>query len=302
MTQNIQKNVVMQLGALITLYLSISFLLTLLFGIINIKFPDSLEGYWAIESAADGIRLGIAMLVVFFPTYLVLTHLVNEARRKDQGASYVSFTKWLIYLSLLLGGLVILSTLVTIIYQFLNGEITERFIYKATAVLLVVGAAVHYYVLDAKGFWLTHKSRSIMFGIGALLVVFAAVAFGITSIDSREEVRAHRADEQQIQDLQQIQWRVEDYINSQSKVPNDLNEVYKEEKQPAAPENRTAYIYEKTEDGFKLCANFAYEAKGEQFATMPTDPSRSLKNPDNWNHEAGDVCFVRIVKLSEKAE
>jgi hypothetical protein len=47
----------------------------------------------------------------------------------------------LVYLSLLVGGGVLLGDLVAIILAFLNGEITTRFILKAGVLLVVVGAA-----------------------------------------------------------------------------------------------------------------------------------------------------------------
>ena len=44
------KHFVLQLGSLITLYLSIGFLLVLLFSIINLIYPDAAEGYWRLET------------------------------------------------------------------------------------------------------------------------------------------------------------------------------------------------------------------------------------------------------------
>ncbi len=52
------KHFVLQLGSLISLYLTLGFLLSLLFGVINLKFPDATEGYWAIESGTQAVRLG----------------------------------------------------------------------------------------------------------------------------------------------------------------------------------------------------------------------------------------------------
>jgi uncharacterized protein YacL len=152
------KHFVLQLGSLISLYISLGFLLGLLFGIINLKFPDATEGYWALESASSAVRLGIAMVIVFFPTYLILTRLVNKLRRQEKNGSYLNLTKWLVYLSLLVGGGVLLGDLVAVIMTFLEGEITQRFIFKALAVLVVVGLAFHYYILDARGFWLAQNA------------------------------------------------------------------------------------------------------------------------------------------------
>ncbi|MCA9366506.1 hypothetical protein KC722_02915, partial [Candidatus Kaiserbacteria bacterium] len=117
------KNMALQLGALIALIVSISSLLVLLFGIINLVFPDAAAASWEYSNAQEGIRYAIASLLVFFPTYLLLTRKVNVARRHESGL-YHTLTKWLVYAALLVGGLVMLGDLVAVIMAFLNGELT----------------------------------------------------------------------------------------------------------------------------------------------------------------------------------
>jgi hypothetical protein len=92
------KHIVLKLGSLASLYLSLSFLLVLLFGLINLLFPEVADTVYAAESASSDVRLGIAMTIVFFPTYLLLTRMVKQTRRKGGKGSYLGLTKWLIYL------------------------------------------------------------------------------------------------------------------------------------------------------------------------------------------------------------
>jgi hypothetical protein len=117
--ENTAKNFALQLGSLIALYVSIVALVTLLFGLITIFYPDVANGYWEYNSASSSVRFGIALLVIFFPVYIVLTRMVNTTRRIEQG-SYLTLTKWLIYLSLLVGGVTILGDLVSVVNAFLN--------------------------------------------------------------------------------------------------------------------------------------------------------------------------------------
>ena len=289
------KHFVLQLGSLISLYISLGFLLSLLFGIINLKFPDATEGYWAIESASSAVRLGIAMVIVFFPTYLVLTRLVNKLRRKEQNSSYINLTKWLVYLSLLVGGGVLLGDLVAVIMTFLEGEVTARFVFKALAVLFVVGLAFHYYILDARGFWLKHESKSVMFGYGALLVAFVAVAFGLSYIETPTQVREMKLDETQVQDLQAIQWKIEEILTLSNTTPATLEEAYGVFEAPRAPETRPAYIYAQTDKGFKLCATFSRDSirPDQNFAPAYT-PDMKIKNSNDWTYKAGEYCFERV--------
>lgn len=297
MENNTAKHFVLQLGSIITLYLSVSFLLVLLFSVINLSIPDAAEGYWAIEGNSSSVRLGIAMLIVFFPTYLVLTRRVNVLRRKETNASYLGLTKWLMYLSLLIGGGVILGDLVAIILAFLEGELTTRFILKALVLLAVVGAAFYYYLQDARGYWLTRESASKMFGAGMTVVVLASLVTAFFYTETPAQVREMKLDETQIQDLQQIQWRIDEALRMSSTTPATLEAVYGEFPVPAAPEDREAYSYEVTAEGFNLCATFSRDSsEADQMMFSPSfDASMPIKNADNWQYKEGRYCFERVV-------
>ncbi len=297
--ENTPRNVVLQVGSLIALYLSTSFLLTLIFGLINIAYPSDADSYYEIENATDNIRLGIAMLIVTFPTYIILSRIMNKYRRVEQGALYQNITKWLIYLSLLAGGAVLLTTLVVTIYTFLNGDLTTRFLLKAGSVAGVIGLAFHYYILDAKGYWVKEESKSIMFAIGVTLLVFLALAFGLKNIETPAVVREMRLDETQINDLRNMQWQIESYMNiSSSTVPDSIETAYNMTGMPipAAPAGREAYSYEVTDQGFRLCAYFARDsAANAQLSSGYIDPAARIKNPENWSYKAGRHCFDRFV-------
>ncbi len=302
MENHTAKHFVLQLGSLASLYLSLGFLLSLLFSIINITFPDAIDDYWVVESSHSTVRFSIAMLVVFFPTYLYLTRTVNNIRRTESDGMYLSLTKWVVFLSLLVGGGVLLGDLVAVIMAFLEGEITERFILKAFAVLVVVGAAFHYYLLDTKGYWTKNEQKSIMFAIGAALVVFASIAYGFAHIETPSAVREQKLDAQQVSDLQQLQWRIQDYSLTNGKLPESL-EALSDGAIPRAPEDRAAYKYSVTEEGFELCATFAQPStENENYmyqSSAVINEKMMIKNPDNWQHGAGEVCFKRVVNKEE---
>jgi hypothetical protein len=241
------------------------------------------------------------MLLVFFPTYIYLTRKVNSYRRKETNESYLGLTKWLVYLSILVGGGVLLGDMVAIILAFLNGELTTRFVLKAIFLLILVGVAFYYYIQDARGYWATREKASIMFGAGMTLIVVASIITGFMNIESPSVVREMKLDNTQISDLQQIQWRVQDKLNvSSTTVPSSLGEIYADFDAPTAPEGREAYTYEVTDTGFKLCATFARESSelNYNYPNYGYDKNMSLSiaNPDDWSHKAGRYCFDRIVK------
>jgi Domain of unknown function (DUF5671) len=300
MENNTAKHFVLQLGSLITLYLSVSFLIVLLYAVINLLFPDATEYYYDIESATSSVRLGIAMLIVFFPAYLVLTRRVNVIRRKETNTAYLGLTKWLMYLSLLIGGGVLLGDAVAVILAFLEGELTTRFLLKAGVLLIVVGAAFFYYLQDARGYWLNKEKSSLYYALGMTVVVAASVVTGFFHTEAPSEVREMRLDETQISDLQQIQWKIEENLRiSSTTLPATLEEAFGGFEAPQAPEDREAYTYETTQKGFNLCATFSRDSadQGDKFASQPYyDPAMPIKNGENWSYKQGRYCFERVVR------
>lgn len=298
------KNFALQIGSFITLFTSISGLITLLFGIINLNFPDAAEGYWSYESTQSTIRYSIALLVVFFPAFIFLTRKVNQASRAESNF-YHSLTRWVLYLALMIGGLVLLGDLVAVILTFLNGELTTRFILKAITIFVVVGGAMYYYWQDSKGYWKNNEQKSIMIGAVVSIIVIAAIVYGYTKIDSPQVVREMRIDQQQIVDLQDMQWRIEAYYAENDALPEDLTLVYQDVPLPTAPEDRQAYTYQATDKmSYELCATFlSATPESERMMSKPIiDPAYNPNNY-NWEHNTGKKCFTRTinVQLPEKS-
>jgi hypothetical protein len=299
MEKNLAKNFVLQLGALGSLYLSIIFLLVLIFGVVNLLFPDATDRYWDIEQAQQSIRVGIAVLIVFYPVYLTLTRIVNQQRRAVSEGQYLALTKWLIYLSLLAGGLTLLINLVVVINTFLGGEVTERFVLKALAVLLIVGVAVFYYARDARGYWLTREKLSLTVGGLVSGLVLVTLVVGFLQIDTPTEVREQKLDQTQVQDLREIQWLIQDYYLANETLPQTLSDVPRAN-QYNAPEGRAEYEYKVTDVGFALCAEFLSEAPESERYAYPIAPDKDLTiiGADDWYYEPGEWCFERTVKTA----
>ena len=81
---------------MITLYVSVVSLLTLLFQYINVLFPDPLDSRYLYQGYSGEIRLAIASLIIISPLYLFLSrHLLTDIRthseKKDLGVH-----KWLV--------------------------------------------------------------------------------------------------------------------------------------------------------------------------------------------------------------
>jgi hypothetical protein len=303
-TQNTPRNFALQLGALVSLYVSVGFIVTLAFSIINLVVPDAKDQTWQVVQANETIKLAIAMVIVFFPTYLVLTRFLNKVRRTEVTGAYIVLTKWLIYLSILLGGAILLGDLVSVIYNFLNGELTTRFLLKALSLLVIIGLALWYYILDLRHFWITHEKESLLVGGFATFIVCTLVVFGFMQIESPSVTREKALDSKQVDAARQIQWAVEDYYRVEKTLPQSLDDLQgRQQPLPVSVAGREDLTYEVTDEGFKLCTTFAYPTSDPwQTEVQPVyyyDEKAFITNPDNWYHEAGYYCFERVVKLSE---
>jgi hypothetical protein len=298
MEHHTAKHFVLQLGSLISLYLSLSFFIVLVFSSVNLLFPDAIDGFWEVEQAASSIRLGFAMVLVFFPTYLVLMRQVNKNRRHNKSNSYLGLTKWLIYLTLLISGLVLLGDLVAVIMSFLEGELTTRFILKAATVFLVIGGAFSYYILDAKGYWLKNEKQSIIYGATTAIVIAAAMVVALTQIPNPSQVREMKMDNEMVGDLQDMQWRIEDYYRTNDSLPADLQTLYGEFAVPETPADKPDYEYSvMEEEAYKLCATFTHDSTGvsTEYTRDRIVPGPNFPGNYNWDYKAGYWCFDRKV-------
>jgi len=298
MNNHTAKHFVLQLGSLISLYLSLAFFLVLTFSLVNLLFPDTLDGVWQIESAASSIRLGFAMVLVFFPTYLVLTRIVNQNRRASKDNNYLGLTKWLIYLSLLVGGLVLLGDLVAVIMGFLEGELTSRFLLKALAVFVVTGAAFFYYVKDAQGYWLVNEKKSMAYAALATALILGVLVAAVVHIPNPTTVREMKADNEMVSALQNIMWQVQSYHSENSSLPAAISDAYGEFDRLPNTTGLADYTYSvESETEYRLCTTFNHDSNeldNQYRQPYRMDDSISWKN-NNWDFKAGEWCFDRVI-------
>jgi hypothetical protein len=121
---------------------------------------------------------------------------------------------------------------------------------------------------------------------------------GFTTIDTPAEVREQRLDDRQITNLQNIQYQIENQLSLTGELPATVSDLkITGEGLPTAPEGRDDYTYSLTENGFELCATFAYPSKFDEFSRPFIDDAMLIKNRDNWSHDAGRYCFERVVDI-----
>ncbi|HJO89777.1 MAG: DUF5671 domain-containing protein [Candidatus Pacebacteria bacterium] len=292
------KDFFLYFAAMVALYVSAFSLLALLFEYINVLFPDELQVFSGQFSSA--IRFSIASLIIIFPTYLILTKILNKDLRQNPEKKNIWIRKWLIYLTLFIAGVTIIIDLVRLVNEFLGGEITIQFGLKVLAVLVVTGAVFGYYLYDLRGKWEADAKRAKTIGRITALVVLIAVVSGFFIIGSPASQRLVRFDQDKVNDLQNIQWQVVNFWQNKERLPEILSELEDPIEGFVVPidaQNKEQYGYKVVSNlTFELCANFNKE-NTDPFPSLYDYPTRGefdIENA-NWQHSAGEECFERTI-------
>lgn len=295
----------MYLGVLITLYWSAGSLLHLLFRIIDRVFPDALEsGYYYYAGFDSSMRFSIAALIIIFPVYLLLSRLIANSVRTHSEKADIWVRKWFIYLTLFIAGAVVVGYLVALVNSFLGGEITTRFVLKFLSVVTVAGVVFWYYFYQMRTRGGSSKTGKVIMLVSVAGVI-AAIVGGFMVMGTPSEQRDMRFDQERVNDLEEIQWRITDYYRTKETLPESLDQVTGAigvEKMPTDPETGEPYTYAKIADlSFELCATFALESPQDSRVTDVYPRMAGLIISDEssgrglWQHDAGEECFERTI-------
>jgi len=132
-----------------TIFLSAYNLGDLLFSIINRAFPDpASRGFY--QSSLQSIRWSLSSLIVAFPIFLWVAWLIARLVRTDPTKRSSRIRRQLTYVTLFAAACVIIGDIITVIYSFLGGELTTRFVLKVITVGLIAGSIFGYYLSDLR--------------------------------------------------------------------------------------------------------------------------------------------------------
>lgn len=300
------KDFFLYFAAMAALYVSTFSLLALSFEYISVLFPDQLE--IAHGQFNTAIRFSIASLIIIFPTYLVLTKVLNRDLRRNPEKKSLWIRKWLIYLTLFVAGVTIIIVLIRLVNEFLGGEITIQFALKMLSILIVTGAVFGYYLYDLKGKWEREATKAKMIGWVTAFIVLAAIVSGFFIIGTPADQRLLRFDREKINDLQSIQWQIVNFWQNKERLPENLSELEDPISSFMVPTDKQTdeeYKYRIISDltpalpagRFELCAEFNKESTGslnENIRVAKPFGGPGIQD-SNWAHGEGEVCFKRTI-------
>ncbi len=289
------KDFFLHFGAIVAFYASVIALITLLFEVINVAYPQITGAY---QYYNPSISLQVATLIVAFPLFLFLSWLLQKTYIADPALRDASLRRWLAYITLFVAGAIIAGDLVTVIYMFLDGqELTIGFLLKVLALLVIAGGVFLYYLREIRNA-IQAKERNL-WRIGAVLLILISIVLGFAVIGSPASQRQLRYDSERVADLESVQWQVINFYQQKGIVPTALAELEDPISGfmvPSDPETGEAYGYRKTGTlAFELCATFNRESKtSDSIARYPVAYPEA-KMGGNWEHGVGEQCFDRTI-------
>ncbi len=294
------KAFLLNLGIIISLVSVYSSFLSFVFDLLNVVFPDSLDGGYSSYSLSwqdSSIRWAMAMIVVGVPVYLILAWLVNKHVRQlaeTSGGNQTGGRKFLSSIIIFLSSATVITSLVSIVYYFFGGEITVRFILKSLTVLLSAGGILWYYINEIKR---DPVAPSLSGKVGAVIlvaVVIVSIILGFVVIGSPMQARLWKLDQTRVSHLQNISSNVGSYWRNKYALPVTLADmVYFSGNMPKDPVSGKDYTYKVIDQRhFSVCATF----------DAPTQVKKGNNNNINyygysnmgitdWTHDVGEKCF-----------
>lgn len=137
-----------------------------------------------------------------------------------------------------------------------------------------------------------------------IAIVAAVVVAGFFIVGSPKTARLIEQDNQRVANLQMIQSEILNFWMNKAKLPkllSDLEDDIRGVRIPSDPETGAAYTYTVTgAQSFTLCAVFAKPSLNSSVAMGK--PVSAIREPyaypygqENWEHDAGSICFDRKI-------
>ncbi len=257
---------------------------------INFLIPDNLDHYYY-SNTLNSIILSMSSLIVLFPIFLFLSWLINKDFLMNPAKRKFSLRKWLIYLTLFLASITIIIDLILLLYNYLNGELTNRFLFKILIVLIVTIVVFGYYTWELRKKNNTPTKNKIFASIAGFLII-AVILFGFLIIGTPAHQRNLRMDERRVYDLVMIQNEILYYFERNGNLPENLDML--QISVPVDPKTGRHYEYIIEDDyTFRLCANFDTDSQAKSpIANQPIRPYDPYMQ--DWSHTSGNYCFERM--------
>lgn len=275
-------------------FLSLLFVATglgaILYQIINKTFPDTLNTYPYLNLFTQGaVKFGLASIIIATPIYFILSFFINKYLFKGKILENSTVRKWTTYIILFIASMVVLVDFISLVYNWLGGDATARFILKILVVLFIAGSIFGYYFWDMRKKNVAGKRYfgNKIAGAFSFIVIIAVFAGALFIIDSPAETRNKKTDSEITASMQNYTYSIEDYYSENGLLPANLL-VLKNDAFSVTSQHTDAISYKATgRFSYQLCADFKTSTMQD-----PADPYNEFGfSNEKWKHEKGLKCF-----------
>lgn len=278
-----------------TLYVVVTAIIVLYYMFLDFLFPDPGWSVIDFDAELNVVRYAIAAIMVAFPLFLILSQILERLTRRTPDSHKQPVARWLTYLTMFLAAAVMMGDLITLLFYFLDGSVTTRFVLKVVVLFVIAEVILSYYYLTPRTAPTDrpNKLRPMLASAGIVIVVGAA-SLGFVMAGSPVSARLVRLDDRRVADLREIHQAIQQMTTERKQdawvtvhpLPTTLEDVaaFRRTKQSGRelslldPQSGAAYEFRVTgEKSYELCGTFTAERKKtyELF----------------WNHPAGKHCY-----------
>lgn len=266
----------------------------ILFQAINQLLPEAVSSYGS-SFDEEVLRFGITSVIIAAPIFYLCTRAINRELAGKTLDLDSLVRKWLTYFILFVVSVTIIGDLMVVLYSFLDGELTMRFILKALVIAGISGLIFGYYLYDIsrEKFEKNDKKVALYRNIFAIVIILSLV-LGFYFNVSPSVSRAQREDQERVSRLQSIHYEVEQYYQENAALPESLEDIQDRlyNDQTMDPVTDEPFAYRTVDqDTYEICADFELSNRDRQ------QNGRYWANPD-WLHDAGEVCFEKTMTIT----
>ncbi len=296
--QNLAKYTFLYLLSLVTLIMTTLAVGNVLFEVINKFIADPLlvNGVYYDPTV---MKMAIATLIIAGPIYFVTTSVILKSLAIGMLNKEAIPRRWLSYLIILISSFVMLGFLISVLFSFLDGELTMRFALKSLVALLLSGGIFGFYFYDVRRDQVEQKDKVILvFGLIGMTTVLASLITSFFFVESPTAARNRKHDQSLVANFEQIDSGINSYFNENKKLPDNLSVLVNEKR------FITELMIKDLITNEPIVYNILGEKKYQICATFSTSNIGVSPNIDysvtRWPHKQGSDCISQQIFQADK--